>query len=195
MTHKKLPGAPPIQVGARGILERTRLAIQFCCPHTQNLGRQRLRQQHHAQQREDRHRERNPIPSNVSISPTPNPRDQEPTHQNVHLHPTGLTNPATIGAATGPTTVAPDHNIMTLPLGPSSQNTSAITPPTTLTGGLPNVPVKNLHAKKTPQLGGASAVPSSDSVNSTKLTSSVGRRPWLSLSGANMSGPNMKPTR
>lgn len=134
-------------------------------------------------------------PPTVSISPTPNPRDQEPTHQNVHLHPTGLTNPATIGAATGPTTVAPDHNIMTLPLGPSSQNTSAITPPTTLTGGLPNVPVKNLHAKKTPQLGGASAVPSSDSVNSTKLTSSVGRRPWLSLSGAKMSGPNMKPMR
>jgi hypothetical protein len=117
------------------------------------------------------------------------------TRQKVHRHPIpGPVNPAITGPDKGPTTVAADQATMIRPLTPSSQNTSAIAPPTTLTGGAPNVPVRKRKKRNASHVG-ATADPSRDRMNKTKPVSRMGLRPWDSLSGAKIKGPNMKPRR
>jgi len=122
-------------------------------------------------------------------------RERNITRQKVHRHPIpGPVNPAITGPDKGPTTVAADQATMIRPLTPSSQNTSAITPPTTLTGGAPNVPVRKRKKRNASHVG-ATADPSRDRMNNTKPVSRMGLRPWDSLSGAKIKGPNMKPRR
>ena len=83
---------------------------------------------------------------------------------------------------------------MQRPRTTESVKVSASAPPTTLIGGLPNVPAKKRNAKKADQQG-AAAEASVARLKRTNPPSSTGRRPTCSDNGAKTSGPQTKPAR